>query len=109
MKIDINVKLYFNEETGEVYTEEELKAEIAKDVENEIEELKCGDFGDYDSYFEDFLRDGDMSPLYLVDCIFNKDDAESLVDRYAHYLKERFINGRFEELRVIEKKIKVEI
>lgn len=109
MKIDVNVKLYFNEETGEVYTDEELKAEIKADVENEIANLKCGDFQDYESYFEDFAREQDISPLYLVDCMFNKDEAECLVDRYAKYLLDRFTEGRHEELCVIEKKIQVEI
>ena len=109
MKIDVNVKLYYNEETGESYTEEELKAEIAHDVENEIANLKCGDFQDYDGYFEDFLQYKDMTPSYLVDCMFSKDEAEFLVDRYANYLKERFTEGRLEELCAIEKKIQVEI
>lgn len=109
MKIDVNVKLYYNEETGDTYTEEELKAKIANDVENEIANLKCGDFQDYESYFEDFLREQDLSTLYLVDCMFDKDEAECLVDRYANYLKERFTEGRLEELSVIEKKIQVEI
>ena len=109
MKIDINVKLYFNEETGETYTEEELKAEIAHDVEEEVANLKCGDFQDYNSYFEDFTRETDLSPLYMVDCMFDKEEAECLVDSYANYLKERFTEGRLEELSVIEKKIQVEI
>ena len=109
MKIDINVKLYYNEETGSVYTEDEIKAEIAEDVENEIAHLKCGDFQDYNSYFEDFLREQDISILYLVDCMFDKDEAECLVDKYANYLTERFTEGRHEELCAIEKKIQVEI
>ena len=109
MKIDVNVKLYYNEETGETYTEEELKAEIANDVEEEIAHLKCGDFQDYESYFEDFLRIQNISPLYLVDCMFDKDETECFVDRYANYLKERFTEGRLEELCAIEKKIQVEI
>jgi hypothetical protein len=109
MKIDVNVKLYYNDITGHTYTEEELKAEIAEDVENEIAELKCGDFQDYNCYFEDFLRKEDLSPLYLVDCMFDKDEAECLVDRYAKYLLDRFTEGRHEELCVIEKKIQVEI
>jgi len=109
MKIDVNVKLYYNEETGHTYTEEELNAEIAEDVKNEIADLKCGDFQDYESYFEDFLRKEDLSPLYLVDCMFDKDEAECLVDRYANYLTKRFTEGREEELRVIEKQIQVEI
>lgn len=109
MKIDINVKLYYNEETGSVYTEDEIKAEIAEDVENEIANLKCGDFQDYASYFDDFLREQDISPLYLVDCMFDKVEAESLVARYTAYLTERFTEGRFEELNIIEKKIQVEI
>jgi hypothetical protein len=109
MKIDVNVKLYFNEETGEVYTDEELKAEIKADVENEIADLKCGDYRDYGNYFEDFLRDEDIPPLYLVDCIFSKNEAECLVDKYTNYLKERFTDGRLEELCLIEKKIQVEI
>lgn len=109
MKIDVNIKLYYNDETDTVYTEEELKTEIAEDVENEIAELKCGDFQDYNCYFEDFLRKKDLSPLHLVDCIFNKDKAECLVDKYTNYVTERFTKGRHEELYVIEKKIQVEI
>lgn len=109
MKIDVNVKLYFNDETGAVYTEEEIQAQIKEDVKNEITQLKSGDFQDYSSYFEDFLLEHDLSPLHLVDCIFNKDEAESLVDRYADYLTKRFAEYRFEELCVIEKKIQVEI
>lgn len=109
MKIDINVKLYYNEETGSVYTEDEIKAEIAEDVGNEFANLKSGEFQDYEGYFEDFLREQDISPLYLVDCMFDKVEAECLVARYAAYLTERFTEGRFEELSVIEKKIQVEI
>lgn len=109
MKIDVNVKLYFNDETGIAYTEEEIKAQIKEDVEGEIAVLKCGDFQDYDSYFEDFLAKHDLSPLHLVDCIFDKDEAESLVDRYVDYLTKRFAKYRFEEYRIIEKKIQVEI
>lgn len=109
MKIDVNVKLYYNEEMGTAYTEEEIKAQIKEDVENEIAELKCGDFQDYESYFEDFLRERDLSLLNLVDCIFDRAEAESLVDRYAHYLTERFTEYRFDELHTIEKKIQVEI
>ena len=55
------------------------------------------------------MREQDLSTLYLVDCMFDKDEAECLVDRYANYLKERFTEGRLEELSVIEKKIQVEI
>lgn len=109
MQIDVNVKLYYNDMTGLTYTEEELKAEIAEDVEIEIADLKCGDFQDYNCYFEDFLRKEDLSPLYLVDCIFNKDVAECLVDKYTNYLTERFTKSRHEELCLIEKKIQVEI
>lgn len=110
MKIDVNVKLYYNEETGDTYTEEELKAEIVNEVEEEIANLKCGDFQDYEGYFEDFLRKEDLSPLYLVDCMFDKDEAECLVDKYANYLTKYFTEGRHHEaLCLIEKKIQVEI
>lgn len=109
MKIDVNVKLYYNDETGAVYTEDEIKAEIKEDVEGEIAALKCGDFLDDYSYFEDFLDEQVLSPLHLVDCMFNKDKTESLVNKYADYLTKRFTEGRFAEFNVIEKKIQVEI
>lgn len=109
MKIDINVKLYYNEETGSVYTEDEIKTQIAEDVENEIINLKSGDFRDYEYYLTDFLREQDLSPLNLIDCIFDQVQAERFVARYAAYLTERFTEGRFEELSLIEKKIQVEI
>ena len=109
MKIDVNVKLYFNDETGAVYTEEEIKAQIKEDVEGEIAVLKCGDFLDSNSYFEDFLAEHDLSPLHLVDCIFEKDGAERLADKYADYLTKRFAEYRYDELSPIEKTIQVEI
>ncbi len=109
MKIDINVKLYYNEETGSVYTEDEIKAEIAEDVENEIANLKSGNFHDYEEYITDFLREQDLSPLDLIDFIFDKVKAERFVAEYTTYLTECFTEGRFEELSVIEKKIQVEI
>jgi hypothetical protein len=109
MKIDVNVKLYFNNETGAVYTEEEIKAQIKEDVESEIAHLKSGDFYDYNSYFEDFYVEQDLTPLDLVDYIFDKDRAECFVDKYAHFITERYTEGRFAELCLIEKKIQVEI
>lgn len=109
MKIDVNVKFYYDEETGKTFTEEEIQAQIKEDVESEINSLKSGDFYDYNGYFEDFLREQDLSPLHLVDCIFNKDEAESLVDRYANYLTKSFTVFKLDELCVIEKNIQVEI
>jgi hypothetical protein len=109
MKIDVNVKLYYNDETGAVYTEEEVRAQIKEDVNNEVAHLKSGEFYDYNSYFEDFLREKDLSPLDLVDCMFEKDGAERLADKYADYLTKRFAEYRYEELCPIEKTIQVEI
>lgn len=109
MKIDVNVKLYYDEETGKTFTEEEIQAQIKEDVEDEIAAFKSGDFHDYNGYFEDFLREQSLSLLNLVDCIFNKDEAESLVDRYANHLTKSFTEFKLDELCVIEKKIQVEI
>jgi hypothetical protein len=70
---------------------------------------KMIDISEVINYFEDFYTEQDLTPLDLVDYIFDKDGAECFVDKYAHFITERYTEGRFAELCLIEKKIQVEI
>lgn len=108
MKIDINVKLYLDNE-NEAKTEEELKAEIKEYVDDEMTTFQSGDFYDCNRDFDEFMKKEDIDYRHLINCIFDAEARADFIKGYRDYLTEIYTKCAYDEHIEIEKKIQVEI
>jgi hypothetical protein len=108
MKIDVNVKLYMNnEDVNEILTEQELKEEWQEEINKIVKDFKSGECAEVDM-ISDFCADKDYTSDKLIDCIFNPQKAEALLADYRNYVA-NYYQGFMDNYTVIEKKIQVEI
>ena len=108
MKIDVNVKLYMNnEDVSEVLTEQELKDKWQEEINQVMKDFESGDCCEGDMIY-DFCSENDYNPMDLIDCVFNPKKAEKLLEDYRKYVT-AYYQGFMKDYTVIEKKIQVEI
>lgn len=108
MKIDINVKLYMNNENvSEVLTEQELTETWQTEINRVVEDLQSGECSEIDM-IRDFCIDKDYTSEELIECVFNPQKAKALLADYRKYVADYF-QGFIDDYTLIEKKIQVEI
>lgn len=108
MKIDVNVKLYMNnEDVSEVLTEQELKEKWQKEIDSTVKDLKSGNCYESDMIYN-FCADRDYTPETLMECIFNQQKANALLEAYRNYVTD-YYQGFMDDYTLIEKTISMEI
>lgn len=108
MKIDINVKLYMNnEDVNEILTEQEFAETWQKEIDEAVKDLQSGECCESDMIY-DFCVEKDYTPDELIKCVFNSQKAEALLADYRNYVAD-YYQGFMDNYTLIEKKIQVEI
>jgi hypothetical protein len=103
----MKIKLYINnEDVSEVLTEQERADKWQAEINDAIEDFKSGECFEVDM-ISDFCADKDYTPDKLIDCIFNPQKAEELLEEYRNYVTD-YYQGFMNDYTPIEKEIQVE-